>query len=123
MSGNWTSSNNFDLSWNMTNWHLIRWLLDLDILVTHKFTLLDLKDKVTLNHVLNTFLTWAFNLWGELLSVDALIDLETTGITSVNSNLHARLDVAASSDNTFNRDEPSNRTGLDLSHFDEGLLG
>jgi len=101
LSCNWTSSNNFNSSRNMTDWNLIRWLLNFDILITHKFTLLDLKDEVSLNHILDTLLTWALNFWGELLSVNALIDLKSTSITSIDCNLHARLNIAASGDNSL----------------------
>jgi hypothetical protein len=106
----------------MTNWDLVRWLLDFNVLVTHKFTLLNLKDKISLNLILHTLLTWAFNLWGELLSVNALIDLKSTSITSVDCDLHARFDITAPGNNTFNRDESSNRMGLNLSHLDESFL-
>jgi hypothetical protein len=84
--------------------------------------LLDLQNEITLNHVLDTLLRWALNFGCELPSIDALIDLKSTGITCIDSHLHARLDIAASGDNTLDGHEPSNRTGLDLSHLDEGLF-
>lgn len=101
LSCDWASSNYFDSSWNMTDWNLIRWLLDFNILIAHKFTLLNLKDKVSLDHILHTLLTWALNFWGELLSVNALIDLKSTSITGIDCDLHARLDITASGDNTL----------------------
>ena len=122
LSGDWTSCNYLDGSWNMTNWNLIRWLLDFNILVTHKFTLLDLEDKISLNLIFHTFLTWAFDLWCKLLSVDALIDLESTCIASVDSYLHAWFDITASGDNTFDRDKSSNRMSFDFPHLYESLL-
>jgi hypothetical protein len=100
-SGNWTSSDHFNCPWNMTNWYLIRWLLNFDILVTHKFTLLDLQNEISLNHILDTLLRWAFNLWSKLPSIDALIHFKSASITCIDSNLHARLDNTASSDNTL----------------------
>ena len=106
----------------MTDWDLVRWLLDFNVLVTHKFTLFYLKDKISLNLVLNALLTWALNLWGELLSVNALIDLKSTSITSVDCDLHARFDITASGNNTFYGDKSSNRMGLNLSHLDESFL-
>jgi hypothetical protein len=80
---------------------LIRRLLDFNILITHKFTLLNLEDEISFNHVLDTLLTWAFNFWGELLSVNALIDLKSASIACVDCNLHARFDITASGNNTF----------------------
>ena len=94
----------------MTNWDLIRRLLDLDLLVAHKFTLLHLEEKLPLNHILDTLLTWAFYPWRKSFAADSLINLKTTSITRINSNLHAWLDITAPGDDTFDLDHSSDRT-------------
>lgn len=93
----------------MTDWDLIRRLLDLDLLVAHKFTLLDLEEKLPLNHILDTLLTWAFYPRRKSFAADSLINLKTTSITRINSHLHAWLDITAPGDDTFDLDHSSDR--------------
>jgi hypothetical protein len=107
LSGHWASSNNLNESWNMTDWNLIGWLLNFNILIRHKFTLFDLKNKHTFDLILNTFLTRALNLWGELFCIDDLINLKPASITSIDSNMHAWFDITASSDDTFHSHKSS----------------
>jgi hypothetical protein len=97
--------NDIDLSWNMSNWYLIRRLLNLDLLIAYKLTLFDLQDELTLDLVLHTPNTWALKLWRESLEIDDLINFHTTGITSINSHLHTWLDVAASRDDSLDSDQ------------------
>ena len=94
----------------MADGDLIGWLLDLDVLVAHKFRLFHLKNQLAFNLVFDALCTWAFHLWSELLLVDDLVDLEATGIASIYCYLHAGLDVTASGDYTFYSDEPANGT-------------
>lgn len=103
-SSDCTSCYDTDLSWNMSNRYLIGRFLNFDILIAHKFTLFDLKDKLTLYLILYTFLTRTFNLWSKLFCTDDLVDLKSTSITGIYSNLHARLNITASSDNSFHSD-------------------
>ena len=106
----------------MTDWDLIRWFLNLNILIAYEFTLFDLQNKITFNHVLYTFLTWAFNFWCKLFAIDALVHFKSTSITCVYCNLHARFNSAASGHNTLNGDKSSNRTSLNVSHLHKCLF-
>lgn len=104
-SGNRTSSDNLNLPRNMTDWHLVGWLLNFDILVAHEFRLFNLENKLTLNVVLDALNTWAFDHRGKLFLVDDLINFVTAGITCEDCNLDAWLNITASGNDTLNRDE------------------
>lgn len=109
--------NNIDLSWNMSNWYLIRWLLNFDLLVADKFALLDLQNELTLDLVLDTADTWTLNLWRECFQIDDLVNFHTTCIAGIDCHLHAWLDITASCDDTLDIDERSNFIRLDFAHF------
>jgi len=85
--------------------------------------MLDLENQLTFHHIFDAFLTWALDHWSEGLATYCLVDFESTSIACVNSDLHAWLHVTTSGDNTFDSNHASNCIGLDVSHFDEILLG
>lgn len=99
------SGNDVHLPWNVSDWNLIRWFLNLDILVADKLALFYLQDQLSLDLILYTPHTRTLNFWRECLLIDYLINFHSTGIASVNSDLHAWFDVAASSDDTLDADK------------------
>ena len=104
----WASCKNLNLSWNMSDWNLIRRFLNLYLLVAHKFALLNLKNELTFDLIFDAPLTWTFNSWSESTSTYHLINLKTTSITSIDSYLNARLNVTAPCNNTFKLDHSTN---------------
>lgn len=122
LSSDGSSSDDPDLPWHVTDGNLIRWLLHLDLLEADELALLYLEDEITLDHVLHTFLRGALDLWSELLSVDDLVDLESASIAGVDCHLHARLNVAASGDDTLDGNETAHGAGLDLPQLGVVLL-
>jgi hypothetical protein len=97
--------NDINLSRHMTHWHLIRWFLNLDLLIADKFALLNLQYQLTLDLILFAPHTRAFDFGSECFLVDDLIHFHTARITSINSYLHARLDITASGNDTFHIDQ------------------
>ena len=116
LSGIISSGNDFHLSRHMTNWNLIWWFLDLNILVAFKFAWFNLHDKASLSLVSDTSTGWAFNLRSEFLGIDYLIDFTATNITSINSNLNARFYITCSSHNTLDCNQTSDLIWLNISH-------
>lgn len=92
----------------MSDWNLIRWLLNFDFLVANEPGVLDLQDQLTFHHIFDAFLTWALDHWSESFAAYCLVDFESAGITCVNSDLYAWLHVTASGDNTFDSNHASN---------------
>lgn len=117
LSCDWSSCDYFHLSWNMSDWHLIWWFLDLDILITNKFTRFNLQNQLSFNLILNALLTWAFNQRCELLLLNNLVHFKSTCITSIHCNLNARFNIRASSNNTFDNNKGAYTIGFDLSHI------
>lgn len=106
-----------DLPRHVSDRYLIRRLLDLDLLVAHKLALFDLEDQLTFDLILDTSHSRTLDLGRERFEIDDLVNFHSAGITSVDSNLHAWLDVAASCYDTFHCDERANEIGLDFAHF------
>ena len=105
-----------NLSWNVSNRHLVRWLLNLDLLVADELALLDLQDQLTLDLVLFASETWTLNFGCKCFLVNDLINFHTAGITGIHSDLHTWLDISAACDDTFDVDEGANIRRLDVSH-------
>ena len=105
LSSDWPLCYDLDLSWDVSNWYLVRWLLNFDLLEAHEFRLFDLENELSLDVVLDALLTWAFDHWCKLLLVDDLIDFVTAGITCEDCNLDAWFDITASGNDTLDRDE------------------
>lgn len=100
----YTSSNNSHLSWNMSNWYLFRWFLNLYFLITNEFAGFNLHNKLTFSLVCNTLNWRTFYFRCEFFWVDYLIDFKTTNITSIYSNLNAWLDITYSCNYSFYHD-------------------
>jgi hypothetical protein len=77
----------------MADWHLITWLLELDILETHKFRGASRHDKLAFDTVDLAFISRTLKQWVELSLTDDLVDFKATDITHVNSDLHLGLHV------------------------------
>lgn len=105
-----------NLSWNVSNRHLVRWLLNLDLLVADELALLYLQDQLTLDLVLFASETRTLNFGRKCFLVNDLINFHTAGITGIDSYLHAWLDISAASDDTFDVDEGTDILRLDVSH-------
>jgi len=118
-----TSSKNFHGSRNMTNRHLVRWFLNFDLLITQELALLDLQNKDTLDIIFNTFWSRTFKFRVKFLGIDDLVNLKTASIASIDCNLHARLDITDTSDNTSEGYQVTDDLCLDISHFGNVLLG
>jgi len=107
----------FHRSGYMSNRNLIRWFLDFNLLVADKLTRFDLKNELTFDSVLYTFLCWAFDLRIKLSLVNDLVDFSTASVTGKYSHLYARLDIADSRDNTSERHKATNYVSFDFPHF------
>ena len=92
----------------MANWDLVRWLLNSNPLETLEFALLDLQDELSLHLIFDASNTWAFHFWSERFRSDDLINFISACLTSVDGDLHARLDVAASGNDSFYVDQGAN---------------
>jgi hypothetical protein len=97
--------------------------LNLNVLITNKLTLLNLKHQLTLDLISSASLSWALYKRRESLRINYLIHFVTTSIAGVVCNLDAWLHVGASGHDTFDDDQRADGVGSDLSHFDEFLLG
>ena len=96
--------------------------MDLDLLIAHKFTLLYLQDKLTLDLVLHAPDTGALKFWSKGLEIDHLVNFHTTRIASIDRHLHTWLDVAAPRYDSLDSDQGTNLVRLDLAHFVVVLL-
>ena len=76
-----------------------------------------MEDKLTIDLVCLAFIRWALHDWVELLRVDELINLIAAAVTSVNSDLHARLDIACTGHNASDLNELANILCLHISHL------
>lgn len=93
--------------------------MNLDLLETNKFTLLDLEHQLSFDLVSFASLTWALNQWRESLGVNDLVHLISASVTCVICDLNAWFHITASGHDTFAYDQGSNGVGFDLSHFDK----
>ena len=89
----------------MTDWDLVTWLLELDLLVGDELGGLDLENELAIDVILLALRRWALYGWIELLRVDDHIDFEATAFACVYRNLHAWSHVARSSYDTLESDE------------------
>ena len=78
--------------------------------------------ELTIDIVSSTLVRGALNNGIELFGVDNLIHFEAACLTSVNSDLHAWLNIAGTSDDTANCNQLTDVLSLDLSHLHDVLL-
>ena len=117
LSCHWSFSNYLNLSWDMTDWNLISWFLDFNHLVTDKFTLLNLENKLPLNLVFYASLTWTLNSWSELFWAYNLVYFKSACITGINSYWHTWFDITAPCNNTFDWNHSANLISFNFAHF------
>lgn len=117
-----TFRNNINLSGHVANRHLIRRLLNLDILVADELALFDLQDELTLDLVLLAAHARAFNFGRECFLVDDLVHFHTARIACIDSYLHARLNITTSGNDTLDIDQRTNHIGFDFPHLIKVLL-
>ena len=110
--------NYLESSWDMTDWYLVTWLLNLDFLKAYESAWLDLHYELTLGLVSNTWSWLALYQWVELSGGDYLIHFESTHITSVDCYLNAWSNVAHSCNNTLALHQTSDLVWSDVSHSD-----
>lgn len=117
------SSNNLDLSGNMTNWDLFRGLLNFELLVAYESTGFNLHYQLTLGLVLNTLSRRAFYFRVEFSCVDDLIDLKSANITCIDSHLDTGFHITCSGNYSPHSDKASYLIRLDIPHFGYLFLG
>lgn len=118
-----TLADHIYLSRNVADGDLVAGLLELDLLVAHKLTLLHLDNELSLHIIFHANCSRTLDHRCELLARHNLVNFETTSVTCVNGNLHAGFDVADLGDNTFDRHHGSNRVCFDFSQLYKMLLG
>ena len=84
----------------MADRYLVAWLLNLNVLVRDETRGLDLEDQLAVDLVSLALIRRTLHDWVEFLRVDELIHFVATAVASVDSNLHAWLDIAGTSDDT-----------------------
>lgn len=122
LSGYWSSAHNSHLPWNVTNWNLIGWFLELQFLKTDELAGFDLENQLALNHILDTLDTWAFNQGSKCLLVDNLVNFAPTCITSIVCNLNAGLDIVASGNDSLDCNQRAHLVCFNLSHLREPVF-
>ena len=106
----------------MTDRHLVTWLLDLDVLKTHKFRGADRHDKLTLSPINFAFIGGTLEQRVELSLSDHLVHLKSTHIANIDRHLHLWPHVTRSHYDAADRHQVSNLLCSDLTHFLDRLF-
>ena len=111
-----------DLSGHMTDWYLVRWLLDLYFLETHKLGWFDLENELSFDHVFDALLWGTFQQRSEGFAWYHLVDFETAGVACILCHLDAWDDSCAFGDDTLHVDEGADLVGFDIPHLDVAVF-
>lgn len=88
----------------VTDWNLITWFLNFDVLKTYEFRRSDVHNQLAFNFVLNAFLGGALNEGIKLFLSYNLIYFESAHIATVYCYLHLRFYITCSYNDSFNCD-------------------
>lgn len=106
----------------MANWHLVAWLLNLNVLERNEFRSPDLHRELASNLIDFALFRGALDQGIELFLRDHLVDFKAANVAHVDGNLHLRLHIGAAHHDAPYGDQLANLLGFYLPHLVNVLL-